>query len=441
MAEAQGHTDAAPGTPPPREQRRKGNLAWVVSTYFGEGLPWAFLHMMATDYLTAIRAPLWQVGYTSWLHTATTFKFLWSPVVDLAGTKRRWMVVLQVLLGVAMIGVAALSGRGVEGLGPFWVALSILAIMHATHDVACDGYYMLALSRKDQALYAGTRVAAFRAAMLVGSSALIVLAGVTSWPVGFAAAGVLMTLVGVGNALFVPRVNESAAGDAAGGAHKPADASAASPRPRAPAFWTAYRTFFTQPHAALVLAFIFCFKLGDIMTFAMSRPLMRDIGVTTAQRGLIGTPQMLSHIGGAILAGWLISRYGLQRCLAPMVWFMAIPLYIVLAWVQPTFTWVVVIVALEQFAGGMGSTAHTVYMMQRCRRQFSASHYAFASAVVGLGTTVSGAFSGHLNQAFGHRWYFVLCFAFSLPSMLLALIVPKQPIEDEAAGKPAAPTG
>jgi PAT family beta-lactamase induction signal transducer AmpG len=395
----------------------------VVSTYFGQGLPWTFLHQMATDYLTAIRAPVQQIGYTSWLHTAVSFKFAWSPAVDLTGTKRGWMVGLQMIMGLLMFGVAFISRQGLDGLGVFWMSLAILAIVHATHDIACDGYYLLALSRRQQALYSGARVAAFRAAMLVGSSALVILAGVTSWPMGFAAAGAQMFLVGLGNAIFVPRIAEPERKTSADGEGK---------RKGPPAFLNAYRTFFTQPHAALVLAFIFCLKLGDIMTFAMSRPLMRDIGITTAQRGLLATPQMLGTMAGAIFGGWLMSRYGLQRTLAPIIWFMALPLYILIAWLQPSFPWVVVIVTLEQFAGGMGSTAHTVYMMQRCRRQFSASHYAFASALVALGSTVTGGFSGHLNAAFGHRWYFVLCFAFSLPGMLLALIVPKAPIEQDA---------
>ena len=92
-----------------------------------------------------------------------------------------------------MLGVA--SGRGhaelVAVLGRRWACSPIL---HATHDIACDGFYLQALDRKGQALYAGTRIAAFRVAMIVGSSLLVVLAGRTSWQIGFGAAGVLMLL-------------------------------------------------------------------------------------------------------------------------------------------------------------------------------------------------------------------------------------------------------
>jgi PAT family beta-lactamase induction signal transducer AmpG len=411
----------APAASPAR--KRFLDLAWVSSTYFGQGLPWSFIHQMGTDYLTAVRAPIEQVGYTSWLHLATTLKFLWSPLVDMAGTRRRWMVVMQVLLGVGMLGVAAVTRT--SGLGMFWLALSGLAIMHATHDIACDGYYMLALSRRDQALYSGARVAAFRVAMWVGSSVLITLAGMRSWPIAFGAAGILMMLVGATNAVFVPHVDEPTR-------LKRGETPAAG-APRVGTFAQAFLTFFGQPHAVVVLLFILTFKLGDIMMFAMSRPLLRDIGITTAQRGVIGTPQLWSQIAGAIFAGWWLARWGIERVLIPIVFIMnlVIPLYVVMAWTAPSLPWVVTIVVIEQFAGGMGATAQTVYLMQRCRRAFSASHYAFATAVVAIGTTLSGAFSGHLNKAVGHRWYFILCFAFGIPSMILVLLVPKQPIEAE----------
>lgn len=421
MSATAGPPAGQPEPPPPEPPRRKPtDLAWVVSTYFGQGLPWTFLHQMCTDYLTAVRAPIQQVGYTSWLHLSVTLKFLWSPAVDTFGTKRRWMVVTQVLLGLAMLGVAAISIRGAGALGWFWLALALLSILHATHDIACDGYYMLALNRSDQALYSGARVAAFRGAMMLGSFGLIYLAGKTSWPIGFGAAGVVMMLVGAGNWLFIPHVKEPAR--VARGAHKGPST-----------FFAAYRTFFTQPQAVRVLLFILTFKLGDIMMFAMSRPLLRDIGITTAERGKIGFPQIGSQIAGAILSGWLFSRWGMRRCLVPVVFFMnlVIPLYAVMAWTAPGFYWVVVIVMIEQFAAGMGATAQTVYLMQRCRRAFSASHYAFATAVTAIGTTLSGAFSGHLNGAVGHRIYFILCFAFGIPSLILVLLVPKDPVDDD----------
>ena len=425
MGEPTGSAATSPAAKASRRKHAPRDLAWVLSANFGSGLPWSFIHQMGTDFLTAVRAPIEQVGYTSWLHLATTLKFLWSPMVDVAGKKRTWMLALQVVIGAGMLGVAAISRGGAGALGPFWIALSVLAIVHATHDIACDGFYLIALNRADQALYVGPRVAAFRTAMLVGSSWLIALAGARSWPVGFSAAAILMTVVGLLNIFLVPRAPEPVR----------ARVAEAGLGQKARGFFAAYRTFFDQPKIGPVLAFILTLKLGDIMMFAMARPLLRDIGIGTEQRGWLGTPSLVAQVVGAIVAGGVVARWGMARTLVPVIYFMnlCIPLYVLLAWTAPPYAVVVPIVCVEQFAGGMGATAQQVYLMQRCRRAFSASHYAFATALTAIGTTFSGAFSGHLYKAVGIRWYFVLCFVFGLPSMILVLLVPKEPVETEGA--------
>ena len=139
---------------------------------FGEGLPWSFLHQMGTEFLTQLGVPKSQIASTSGFHLAVTFKFLWSPLVDLFGRKRTWLWVMQVLLGLGMIVVGIVAPRG--NLTVFWSVMAGVALMHAIHDIACDGFYLQALDRKGQALYSGTRMAAYRAAMWVGKSALVV---------------------------------------------------------------------------------------------------------------------------------------------------------------------------------------------------------------------------------------------------------------------------
>ena len=74
--------------------------------------------------------------------------------------------------------------------------------------------------------------------------------------------------------------------------------------------------------------------------------------------------------------------------------------------------------------------------MRRCRAAFSASHYAFATAIVSLGSTLSGYASGPLNEALGHPLFFTVAFLASWPSLVLVWIVPKT--EVEAAPPPAA---
>jgi MFS transporter, PAT family, beta-lactamase induction signal transducer AmpG len=406
-------------TPPATKSKK--DLLWTSTTYFGEGLPWSFLHQMGAEFLTAIGASNAQVGMTSALHGAVTLKFLWSPIVDLFGRKRTWLWVMQIILGIAMLVVAAIAPTG--NLTAFWAALSVLSILHATHDIACDGFYLQALDRKGQALFAGTRIAAFRVATLVGASALVWVAAQTSWMIGFGAAGVLMLATAGTNRLVMPQPPE----------HHPQETpdGAAHKRPTAFAFLEAYKTFFTQPKAVLVLAFLLLYRVGDIMMFGQSKPLLRDLGVTTGQRGILNGFSITFTILGSIVGGAIIARKGLARCLVPMAYLqnLAIPLYIAMAVFKPTLPGIVAIVLTEQFVAGVGAVAFSVFQMQRTRKAFSAAHFAFITAVVSAASMVPGMISGFLSQRYGFPWFFTIAFLASLPSLALVHFVPKQPIE------------
>jgi MFS transporter, PAT family, beta-lactamase induction signal transducer AmpG len=403
---------STPSEPAPSTRRSRRTLLWTSSAYFGEGLPWSVLHQMATEYLTAIGASKTQTSSTSLLHLAVTFKFAWSPLVDLFGTRRRWLLLTQVLLGLGMLLAGAVVGSG--SLLAFWCVLGVISVVHATHDVACDGFYLQVLDPRSQALFSGTRAAAYRVALLVGSAFLVYLAGRTSWPLAFCTAGGLMLLVSVLNASVLPR----------------GEARAPSARSRSAKFLTAYRSFFEQPQAVTVLTFMFFYRLGDIMMFAMSKPLLRDIGIETAERGILNGVGTLASIAGSIAGGALIARRGLERCLVPLTYVqnLAIPLYVALAVFRPTFAGVLPLVVLEQLAAGLGAAASAVFLMQRTQREFSASHFAFATAVVSLASTLSGFLAGPLDEALGHVAFFTLAFVASWPSLLLVLFVPRRPV-------------
>jgi PAT family beta-lactamase induction signal transducer AmpG len=407
---------------PPRSKRA---LLWTSTTYFGEGLPWSFLHQMGTEFLTAIGASNTQIGATSLLHLAVTFKFAWSPVLDLFGKRRTWLWALQIVLGLGMFAVAALA----PSVGPhrnlteFWLVLSALAVVHATHDIACDGFYLQALDTKDQALYSGTRLGAYRLALIVGSWGLVHLAGKTSWLWGFGAAGALMIVTALVNAVVMPHPSEQG----------PRDVASASSgfRRSVKAYLEAFRSFLTQPQAVLVLAFLLCYRLGDIMMFAMSKPLLRDLGVDTVHRSNLNGFGIGASILGVILGGAFVARRGLERSLTPLIYLqnLGIPLYIGMAVWKPHLAGITAIVVVEQLLGGFGMAGATVFLMQRCRRAFSASHFAMATSVVSLASTFSGFASGPLNERLGHPLFFTVAFLASVPSLVLVLFVPKTPIE------------
>ena len=90
----------------------------------------------------------------------------------------------------------------------------------------------------------------------------------------------------------------------------------------------------------------------------------------------------------------------------------------------------------EQVASGIGTAANTVFLLQRCRAAFSASHFAMATIIVSLAITFSGWISGPINEKVGHPWFFFIAFLASVPSLILVHVVPKTPVERAPAAAP-----
>jgi PAT family beta-lactamase induction signal transducer AmpG len=403
--------------------RSKRSLLWTSTTYFGEGLPWSFLHQMCAEFLTATGASIVQVSSTSAFHGAVTLKFLWSPFVDLFGRKRTWLWVMQLVLGLGMFAVAAIAPHGT--LRAFWIVAGVLAILSAVHDVACDGFYLQALNQDDQATFAGTRTAAFKLATIVGSMGLVGLAAKTNWTIGFGAAGVLMLVTGVANRSLTPIPPE----------HHP---DAELHRSKASAFFAAYASFIKQPQALLVLTFLFLYRVGDIMMFNLSKPLLRELGVTTGQRAVLNGLQIGVATAGAILGGLIVGRRTLARSLVPIAYLqnLSILLYVAMAVGRPHLPGIACITLFEQLVGGIGVTAYSIFMMQRCRSMFSASHFAFITVIVSLASTLSGIISGVVAQRVGFPIALSIAFLCSVPSLVLVFFVPKIPIEPDPATGP-----
>lgn len=103
-------------------------------------------------------------------------KLLWGPLVDLNGTKRGWLLLMQtIIVGGCLLTAAALHTPNFFGFS--LATLVIVAIASATCDIATDGYYLLALSREEQAAYVGLNTTFFRLGRLLLTGPTVALAG------------------------------------------------------------------------------------------------------------------------------------------------------------------------------------------------------------------------------------------------------------------------
>ena len=354
-------------------------------------------------------------------------KLFWGPVVDLTLTRRRWVLAAQAVI------IAALAGLAVALRLPafFPISLAILflmAVASATHDIALDGLYLLALTKREQAGFVGVQSACFRAGRLLCTGGLVFLAGilqqtgvsiVSSWTIVVA---VLAGLYGGGSLyarFFLPRLD--------------ADVPVVTPRD---SVWPAFATFVRQPRFGAVLAFILFYRFGEAMVTLVSPLFMRDaraaggMGLTIAEIGVInGVAGIVGIILGGIAGGTIISRFGLRRSFWPLVVCMHAPnlLYVWAAYTHPP-TWTMYGVAfMDQFGYGFGFAGYSVYLMYVAQHgQYRTSHFAIATGLGSLCIALAGILSSILQSLVSYRGFFVAVCLCTIPGMLTLLIIPHE---------------
>ncbi len=159
------------------DKRAKGPWLWVPSLYFAEGIPYVMVMTLSVIFYKRMGISNTEIAlYTSWLYLPWVIKPLWGPVVDILRTKRFWILIMQLCIGAGLAGVAFMIP--VDRFFQFTLAFFwLLAFSSATHDIAADGFYMLGLSKGDQAFFVGIRSTFYRLAMLTGQGLLVILAG------------------------------------------------------------------------------------------------------------------------------------------------------------------------------------------------------------------------------------------------------------------------
>lgn len=150
---------------------------WIPTLYFAEGIPYVVVMTVSVIMYKRLGISNTEIAlYTGLLYLPWVIKPFWSPFVDLIKTKRWWIVSMQMLIGAGLAGVAFLIPA------PFFfqatlAVMWLIAFSSATHDIAADGFYMLALDSSQQSFFVGIRSTFYRLAMITGQGILIILAG------------------------------------------------------------------------------------------------------------------------------------------------------------------------------------------------------------------------------------------------------------------------
>ena len=405
---------------------------WIPLLNFASGLPYAVIISVSVIMYKNLGISNEDIGvYTSLLYLPWVIKPLWSPFIELNGTKRKWFLSMQLLISIAFLLVGftiPTNGFFMMTLAIFWVA----AFASASNDIASDGFYLLALRKEQQSFFLGIRSTFYRLSLLAGNGLIVLFAGylehkygdnTKAWSYTMIAVGLLMTLITIYNFIFTPKTEINAVENKE--AHHNQN------------FATVFASFFKKKQIGLVLAFILVFRLGESQLLKMLSPFLLDgkeiggMGLDTEAVGIIyGTFGVGALTLGGILGGIAISKQGLTKWMLPMFLAMHLPIigFILLAFFHPTsIYYIYAVVILEQFGYGFGFTAFMMFLIHVAEGESKTAHYALATGFMAMGMMLPGMFSGYIQQFLGYQNFFIWVLIATIPGLILSrfLIFPK----------------
>ena len=434
---------------------------WVPTLYFAEGVPYFVVNNISVMMFTKMGVPNGDMAFfTTLLYFPWFLKGVWSPLVDVVRTKRWWIVTMQVLLTALMVLLTLTlphpsvdviqSGQTPISLFTLTLVLFIIAAFaSATHDIAADGYYMLAHSPSSQAAFIGIRSTFYRIASVFGQGVLVYIAGHIekstgdipySWRVTLGVSAVVFFLITIYHTFFLPHSDED----------RPRQSSAENVKSiedgvqkgngkdaKSASNWSelaeSFVTFIKKPNVLWAIAFMLLYRLPEGFLIKMCQPFLvhgtetGGLGLSTELVGLIyGTFGVIALLAGGIVGGIVASKIGLKRSLWIMAACMTLPCltFVYLAIYQPDNI-VIISVALcvEQFGYGFGFTAYMLYMMYFSEGEFKTSHYAICTAFMALSMMLPGFVAGYIQEAIGYVNFFWMVMACCVATVAVTFIV------------------
>lgn len=477
---------------------------WAFTTYFCEGLPYSIIRTVSTVFFRENGVSLEGIGLTSLFGLPWALKFFWAPHLDRYGTKRQWLLLMQALLAGLLLLAATLAPLP-QATPLVGLAFFVGSFLAATHDIAIDGYYLETLDLPGQARFIGYRVMAYRIAMMAGAGIIATTGTTMGWPAAFGGSAILLALFSAYHLRYLPS-SETArlplprlrSTPKAGRMLKLAVLAALAIaalrllsqtitrqgllprhaflrsldpaaligmllvtaliviackrreiekwlRHKGNAFFSeAFFSFMDREKIGPILAFIILIRTGEYMLSSMLAPFMVDLGIKQHYGWISGGVGLPFSIVGAMLGGWLIAKYSLQKMIWPFLlaqnltnlayMFLALKLkgFVLLNTGNPLPTAigagnllaVVCVHAFDQLAGGLGTAVLMVFLMRLCRPRFKAAHYAIGTGLMSFSGLYAGVLSGFLAAWTGYGYFFGISFLLSLPGLGLIFFIP-----------------
>lgn len=413
-----------------KEKKLRHPATWVPTAYFAMGLPFVVLAQSTAIMYKNMGISDTQIAlWTSLIMLPWTFKFLWSPVLEMFKSKKYFVVASQFATGITF-ALIALS-LPFNNFFTYSIALmGIVAICGATNDVATDGVYLNVLSSKDQAKYIGWQGASYNIGKLAAYGGFVTLAGileehmsvVNAWIAVMLGIGAVMVFTAIYHMRMLPK----------GGA---VTKEVTSVKEGFSTLWDVLVTFFQKKYIFYYIGFIILYRFAEGFAIKIAPLFFKaavaegGLGLSTAQIGIIyGTFGTGAFVAGSLLGGYYIAQRGLKKALMVLVAAFNIPfvVFALLSHFQPDNLYIITAaVVFEYFGYGFGFVGLMLFMMQQVAPgKYKMAHYAFASGIMNLGFMIPSMMSGFFSDMLGYKLFFIWVLVATIPAFLAARFVP-----------------
>lgn len=395
----------------PEIQTRQRRMTVTLLLGFSSGLPLALSGGTLQAWFATADVDIRSIAWVSLLGLPYLLKFVWAPLMDRyvpawLGRRRGWLLLTQLSLLLTVVALGALSPEHQLPI-MLWLGL-LVAFCSASQDIAVDAYRTDLLPASERGLGAAFATGGYRTGMLLAGAGALILADVIGWHWTYWLLAACLGLGLLGTALAPAPLHR---------APPPVDLRSAVIDP--------WRDFLGRNQALLLLAFIVLYKLGDAFAGTLTTAfLIQGLGYSTLDVGLVGQAfGWIAMLGGAVYGGVLMLRWTLFKALLIFGLLQAVTNigFIILALIGPNYPAMVVVVGLENVAGGMGTAAFLALLMALCNPRYTATQFALLSAVAATGRVLVGPAAGELVFSYGWTVFFCGSFLIAIPGLLLLL--------------------
>lgn len=391
--------------------KRTKDLIVVTAMGFASGLPFPLVGGTLQAWLTKEGVDLATIGIFTVITFPYSFKFIWAPFFDhfstpWLGKRRGWILTCQVLI---LIGLTMMITSTPSNLALLSVFAFSVAFFSASQDISIDAYRTEILKPKDRGLGVSFAVTAYRIALLISGGLCLILADHVGFQLAMAIISTLL-LVGIVSTIL--------------GDEPPHSQSSKIP---SKSILEPFRELLRRDKSLVIILFVALYKIGDAYAGSLSTAFfLRGVGFSLTEVGAVNKiGGLISSIVGALIGGVVLTRLNLYRALIlfGLLQAMSNLMFILLALSGKNYTLFFATVVVENFTGGMGTTAFLALLIGLCRRGFAATQYALLSSVASLGRILVSPTSGYVVESLGWVYFYLITFFVALPGIVLIFLI------------------